>query len=95
MVKKLAQAPKLLYKRNMTVSQMYLIPSTYTSTSYTISQSLDEIPQSTLTASQHRMGLNSFLLIYPTFILPCLMDEWRDKDVAEWRVGWMDGQIHE
>lgn len=95
MVKKLAQGPKLLCKRNMTVPQIYLIPSTYTSTSYTLSQSPGEIPQSTLTASQHRMGLNSFLSIYPTFILPRLMDEWRDKDVAEWRVGWMDGQIHE
>ena len=52
MVKKLAQGLKLLCKRNMTVSQIYLIPSTYTSTSYTISQSLGE----TLTASQHRMG---------------------------------------
>ena len=95
MVKKLAEGPKLLCKRNMTVSQIYLIQSTYTSTSYILSQSPGEIPHSTLTASQHRMGLNSFLSIYPTFILPRLMDEWRDKDVAEWRVGWMDGQIHE
>lgn len=84
MVKKLAQGPKLLCKRNMTVSQLYLIPSTYTSTSYTISQSVGEIPQPTLTANQHRMGLTSFLLIYPTFILPRLTDEWGDKDVAEW-----------
>lgn len=90
MVKKLAQGLKLLCKRNITVSQLYLIVSTYTSTSYTTSKSLGEIPQPTLTANQHRMGFTSFLLIYPTFILPCLMDEWRDGDMAKWRVGWMD-----
>ena len=83
MVKKLAQGPKLLCKRNVTVSQLYLIPSTYISTSYTISQSLGEISQPTLTADQHRMGLTSLFLIYPTFILPRLTDEWGDKDVAE------------